>query len=105
MAARYAPEGVNTFEIWNEPNSVHFWQPEPNPSAYTVDLMAAYSAIKAVDHSAFVISGGLAPTVSKNGNISAFDFLKAMYADGAEGSFDALGYHAYSFPELPNTYR
>jgi hypothetical protein len=104
VAARYAPEGVNTFEIWNEPNSVHFWQPEPNPSAYTADLMAAYSAIKAVDPSAFVISGGLAPTITKNGNISAIDFLKAMYADGAKGSFDALGYHAYSFPQLPNTY-
>jgi hypothetical protein len=104
VAARYAPEGVNTFEIWNEPNSALFWQPKPNPSAYTADLVAAHSAIKAVDPSAFVISGGLAPTVTKNDNISAIDFLKAMYTDGAKGNFDALGYHAYSFPELPDTY-
>ena len=27
-----------------------------------------------------------------------------MYADGAEGNFDALGYHPYSFPALPQTY-
>jgi hypothetical protein len=27
-----------------------------------------------------------------------------MYANGAKGSFDALGYHAYSFRELPDTY-
>ncbi len=104
VAARYRPEGVNTFEIWNEPNSALFWQPEPDPSAYTADLVAAHAAIKAVDPSAFIISGGLAPTSSKNGNISAIDFLKAMYADGAKGSFDALGYHAYSFPGLPDTY-
>src|SRR5215467_11485838 len=104
VAARYAPEGVNTFEIWNEPNSALFWQPKPSPSAYTADLVAAHSAIKAVDPSAFIISGGLAPTVTQNGNVSAIDFLEAMYADGAKGSFDALGYHAYSFPELPDTY-
>ena len=104
VAARYKPEGVNTFEIWNEPNSALFWQPKPNPSAYTADLVAAYTAIKAVNPSAFIISGGLAPTASKDGNISAIDFLKAMYADGAKGSFNAVGYHAYSFPDLPNAY-
>ena len=104
VAARYAPQGVGMFEIWNEQNSAIFWQPNPNPAAYTADLVAAYSAIKRVDPSAFVISGGLAPEVTDGTNISPIDFLKAMYADGAKGSFDALGYHPYSFPALPNTY-
>ena len=104
VAARYGPKGVGTFEIWNEPNSAYFWPPRANPSAYTADLVAAYSAIKAVDRSAFVISGGLAPELTDGFDISAIDFLKAMYADGAKGSFDALGYHAYSSPALPNTY-
>jgi hypothetical protein len=105
VAARYAPKGVSTFEIWNEPNNAVFWSPKANPSAYTADLVAAYSAIKAVDRSAFVISGGLAPEPTDGANMSAIDFLKAMYADGAKGSFDALGYHPYSFPALPNTYK
>jgi polysaccharide biosynthesis protein PslG len=104
VAARYAPQGVGTFEIWNEPNSAIFWQPKPNPAAYTTDLVAAYAAIKRVDPSAFVISGGLAPEATDGTNISPVDFLKAMYADGAKGSFDALGYHPYSFPALPDTY-
>jgi beta-xylosidase len=104
VVARYAPEGVSRFEIWNEPNSALFWQPKPDPAAYTADLVAAYSAIRAVDPTAFVISGGLAPTGDKSNNISAINFLKAMYADGAKGSFNALGYHAYSFPELPDAY-
>ena len=104
VAARYAPKGVSTFEIWNEPNNVVFWSPKVNPSAYTADLVAAYSAIKAVDRSAFVISGGLAPEPTDGANMSAIDFLKAMYADGAKGSFDALGYHPYCFPAPPNTY-
>ena len=104
VAARYSPKGVNTFEIWNEPNNALFWPPKANPSAYTADLVAAYSAIKAVDPSALVISGGLAPEPTDGTNMSAIDFLKAMYADGAEGNFDALGYHPYSFPALPQTY-
>jgi aryl-phospho-beta-D-glucosidase BglC (GH1 family) len=58
VAARYKPDGVTTFEIWNEPNNASFWQPRPNPAAYTADLIAAYAAIKKASPSAFVISGG-----------------------------------------------
>jgi hypothetical protein len=105
VAARYAPQGVGMFEIWNEPNNAAFWAPKPNPVAYTADLVAAYAAIKKVDPSAFIISGGLAPEATDGTNISPLDFLKAMYASGAKGSFDGLGYHPYSFPALPNTYK
>jgi hypothetical protein len=104
VAARYAPQGVNDFEIWNEPNNAIFWQPTPNPVAYTADLRAAYASIKAVDSSAFVITGGLAPEADDGTNINAVTFLNDMYAAGAKGSFDALGYHPYSYPALPNTY-
>jgi hypothetical protein len=105
VAARYAPQGVGTFEIWNEPNNAIFWQPKPNPAAYTADLVAAYRSIKAADPSALVISGGLAPEASDGTNINAVDFLKDMYADGAKGSFDAVGYHPYSYPALPDTFQ
>src|ERR1019366_1579606 len=37
VAARYARKGVKMFEIWNEPNNAIFWQPKPNPAAYTAD--------------------------------------------------------------------
>src|SRR3954454_16496286 len=33
-AARYAPKGVHTWEIWNEPNTSAFWKPKPDPDAY-----------------------------------------------------------------------
>jgi hypothetical protein len=105
VAVRYAPEGVDLFEIWNEPNNSVFWQPAPDPVAYTTDLIAAYSAIKRVDPSAFIISGGLAPGPTYDGNYNPVDFLDAMYAHGAKGNFDALGFHPYSYPALPDTYK
>ena len=103
VARRYAPQGVRIFEIWNEPNITDFWLPRPNPAAYTAILIAAYSAIKAVDPSGFVISGGLARAVTNGTDYSAIDFLRAMYADGARGSLDAVGYHPYSYPALPDS--
>ena len=104
VAARYAPEGVNIFEIWNEPNLQGSWQPKPNPAAYTAILVQASKAIRKVDPAAFIISGGLAPAVSNGTDISPTDFLADMYADGAKGSFNAVGYHPYSYPAMPNTY-
>jgi hypothetical protein len=105
VAARYALQGVNTFEIWNEPNNAGFWQPAPNPAAYTADLIAAYQAIKNVDPSAFILSAGLAPESNDGTNINAVTFLRNMYANGARGHFDGVGYHPYSYPALPNTYQ
>ena len=61
VAARRRTGGSPDFEIWNEPNNVVFWQPAPNPAAYTAALLAAYAAIKAVDPEGTVITGGLAP--------------------------------------------
>lgn len=48
MAARFAPVGVNIFEIWNEPNIAEFWQPLPDSKAYIAILKAAYPAIKKI---------------------------------------------------------
>ena len=57
-----------------------------------------------MDPSAIVLSGGLAPAPDDGTNINAITFLQAMYANGAQGYFDVLGYHPYSYPALPNTY-
>jgi hypothetical protein len=105
VASRYAGRGVvEAYEIWNEPNIKTFWQPKPDPSAYTADLKAAYIAIKQADPSVAVISGGLAPAVDSGTSYNARTFLKDMYADGATGSFDGVGYHPYSYPALPDQF-
>lgn len=102
-AARYAPQGIHQWEIWNEPNISGFWKPAPSVEQYSALLKAAYKAIKAVDPTAKVISGGLAPAATVAGrSFSPIDFLKGMYAQGDGAYFDALGFHPYSFPALPS---
>jgi hypothetical protein len=102
--ARYAPQGVRSWEIWNEPNNPLFWKPAPDPGGYTAVLKAAYAAIHRTDPGATVISGGLAPTTTHNGWIAPVEFLGDIYADGGKGSFDAVGWHPYDYPATVSQY-
>ncbi len=104
VVQRYTPQGVHTWEIWNEPNINSFWQSGPNSSAYANLLTATYNAIKSVDSSATVISAGLAPAATQGSTISPVDFLTSMYQAGAKNYFDAVGFHPYSFPAMPSYY-
>lgn len=76
---------VSAWEIWNEEDDSLWWASGPDPAAYTALLKAAYPAIKAADPGAKVVLGGL------TGN--DYEFLSQLYADGAKGSFDAVGVH------------
>lgn len=85
VAARYAPRGCHTFEVWNEPNHpAHYL----SPGDFVALLAASRAAIHTADPSAIVISGGLAPS-------GAVSYAQAMYAAGAHGTFDAFGLHPY----------
>ena len=107
--ARYRPLGIRAWEIWNEPNLSGFWAPAPDPVAYARLLAAAHAAVKAADPGALVISGGLSPapgTGPDGGPIAHFGataFLESVYANGAAGTFDALCFHPYSWPRMPDT--
>jgi hypothetical protein len=73
------------YEVWNEEDETTFWANGPQPAAYAALLRAAYPAVKAADPAATVVVGGLV------GN--DFDFMEQLYANGAKGSFDAVGVH------------
>jgi hypothetical protein len=104
MAARYGPGGafwrshpelpatpVETFEIWNEPDSGEFWTPTPDAARYADLYIAAREAIDAADPSARVIVGGLTnPT----------NFLPAMIAARPQlrGHIDGVAIHPYGTP-------
>jgi polysaccharide biosynthesis protein PslG len=97
---RFAPMGVHHWEIWNEPN-IPFWKPAPDPVHYAALLKLAYSAIKAEDPSALVVSAGLSPYGAYGQatatSMNPVTFLEKMYAAGVRGSFDAVGWHPYEW--------
>jgi hypothetical protein len=99
-AARYAPSGIHTWEIWNEPNSSDFWKPRPDPAAYTTLLRATGRALRHADSSAQVLLGGLAAGHSQGGSISPAQFLAAVAARGGNRLVDGVGYHPYTYPYL-----
>jgi polysaccharide biosynthesis protein PslG len=101
-ARHFGPRGIQTYEIWNEPNIAAGWAPGPDPARYTQLLRQAYAAIKRAAPSATVISAGLSP-YGGYGSVDAqhmnpLTFLEQMYANGARGSMDAVGWHPYNFP-------
>ena len=90
---RYAPQGVHTWAIWNEPNNPDFWKPNPDVAAYSQLLKATYPTIKTLDRSAVVLTGGTAPA---SGSLSPASWLSGLYAHGAKDSFDAISHHPYA---------
>lgn len=101
-ATRYARRGVHTWEIWNEPNTLGSWKPAPSAGDYLALLRASARAIRAVDRSAFIVSGGLAAVGTAAGNVSQLDFLRRFSALGGNRLVDAIGYHPYTYPFLPS---
>jgi polysaccharide biosynthesis protein PslG len=105
VARRYTPQGVQYFEIWNEPNDSKFWHPRANPALYAKMLEDSYRAIKTIDPSAVVLAGGLAPIVtSTHRNMSMIAFLRAIYAAGAKPYMSSVAVHPYCYPALPGQY-
>ena len=97
----YAPMGVHTWELWNEPNHPPFFQPRPKPKRYAAMLKAAYPVVHRHDAKATVVTGGTSPGPTAPGRYNAVDWLAALYANGAGDSFDAVAQHAATFPGLP----
>lgn len=108
VVERYSPRGVKHYELWNEPNLVNFWKPAPDPVRYAALVKAAYPQMKAADPSITVMIGATSPVGgyndplcnggSDNGesqNVNPVTFLELLYANGVEGSFDALSHHPY----------
>lgn len=104
-AAHFKPKGVHHYEIWNEANNGNFFKPAPNVVFYTQMLKASYTAIKAADSGAVVITSGLSPYgiygQSTPANINPLNFLEGMYANGAKNYMNAIGWHPYSWDNGP----
>jgi hypothetical protein len=105
-AARYSARGIHHYEVWNEPNITAFWKiGAPSATSYADMLALGAAAIRAEDSAAFIITAGLSPaTTVAGGNIEPVEYLTALYAAGAQGDFDGVGWHPYNTPNLPSEY-
>ncbi len=105
-ARRYGPRGsfwrshpalpylpVHAWQIWNEPSLPEYWEPSPDPAAYTRLLIAASKAIKAVDRHAEIVTAGM-PYDSIGYGL--FRFWAAINRDGARPYFDAAALNNYA---------
>lgn len=98
--------GINTYEMWNEPNLSGSWAGyEPNPQNYGQLINGAYAQAKAADPKCHMIGGGLSPALNTNtgdGYYGAKDFTTVAFQNGAAGSCDSWSVHPYAFPYDPN---
>ncbi|GAB4566867.1 MAG: hypothetical protein Kow0047_18590 [Anaerolineae bacterium] len=105
LATRYRGR-IHAYEIWNEPNLAYEWgNIWPDPYVYGDMLKAIYPVVKAVDPQALVIAGGVATTGPGSPSaVGDLDWLRAFYAGGARGYFDALSTHPYGFGKPPDAH-
>jgi O-antigen ligase len=94
---------VDYYQVWDEPNITLGWgNLPPNAIHYVAMLQMAYQAIHAKDPSAQVISAGLAPTIEVGyDNYNEFDFMRDLYANGAQDYADAWAGMPYGFEHSP----
>ncbi len=107
LASRYAGK-VQAYQIWNEPNLRREWNSTTQnigAASYIQLLAAAYSAIKAADPNAYVISAGLSPTGFNDGVNAVNDrqFLSDLYAVGLANVSDAIGAHPLGWANPPDS--
>lgn len=97
---------VRFFQVWNEPNLSSEWDWKPvDPVEYTAMLAAAARAARAVDPDVVILSAPLAinlESLSMAGNLNDLDYLRGMYAAGADEHFDILGVNGFGMDRPPD---
>ena len=84
---------IEDWQLWNEPNSVYFWKPAPDPRSYLTVLRAFHGAVKRADPDGSVMLGGLFPTPK---GIDMPAFMSDLYRLRAAKLFDEAAVHPYA---------
>jgi hypothetical protein len=91
-AANRYMDRVDSWEIWNEPNSQHYFSYSGDGvERYAEILKASYVAIKSEQPNSTVLAAGLSPM----GEVAPPEFIERLYGAGAKDYFDAVGAHPY----------
>jgi polysaccharide biosynthesis protein PslG len=99
--ARYAPRGVHTWEVFNEPNLPGYGWLDRNDNArdalgaYTLLLARANRAVRRHDPDGVVVIGGLAS--DQHRGLAAEKTMDVIYGLGAKDCFDVMAYHPYGY--------
>lgn len=91
VASRYK-EKIKHWEVWNEPDSSVYWQPQDDLRSYCLLLEKVYLALKKLDPKCYVLNGGLA-----NSDLS----VAKLYKNKAGNYFDILNLHIFDSPLYP----
>ncbi len=110
ITARYGPGGnfwrlhpyqprrpIRVWQVWNEPNSITWWGPRPNPRQYAGLLRRSERAIHSVDPAARILTAGLVAHPTNRSAISGRTYLSKLFSQrDMAGVADGVAYHPYS---------
>jgi len=92
MVHRYK-DRVRHWQIWQEPDSPAFWQPQNQMRQYVKLLQHVYPLLKAEDPTSIIHIGGM----SRSLPIS----LRNVYENGGKDAFDIVDIHPFANPLTP----
>ena len=88
---------IETWQIWNEPNSITWWGPRPRPSEYAKVLVRSAKAIHSVDPGARILTAGIVARPSNRHAIRGTKYLAELFKrPGVRAAADAVAYHPYA---------
>jgi hypothetical protein len=101
FALRYG-DVIDVYQVWDEPNLITSWSPEPRAEAYAALLQASYEAIHSADADATVLTAALAPTLETGpDNISDLLYLDDLYQLDLADFSDGIAAKPYGFSDSP----
>ena len=80
---------VKYWELWNEPDSRTYWNPQDGLKGYVNLLKEVYVELKKIDPFCKILNGGLA---------SGLSGVNHLYDNGAQGYFDIMNIHIFETP-------
>jgi len=91
VVARYK-DTIKYWEIWNEPDSRTYWDPQDDMKTYTQLLTASYAAAKEADPTCKIVLGGMTSR--------GYYALQNVYRNGGKDYFDIINIHPFVNPSL-----
>jgi len=85
---------VKYWEVWNEPDSSTYWNPQDGLRSYCKLLKDVYIQAKKVDPNCKILNGGLS---------AGLDSVNKLYDNGAKDYFDILNIHIFESPLNANS--